>query len=86
MNQNPKTTRKKLNMGILFVLFSIPLQAQQLVPTEDKALINIVVTDMKKKPLSGEIVLLTAKKDKKVYRGQTDKAGKMSILLRRRHV
>ncbi len=62
-------------------MFCVLLQAQNLAPTEDKALINLVVTDTKGNPLSGETVLLTAQKDRKVYQGHTDKAGKLSFML-----
>ncbi len=73
-----KTT---LITGLLLAVFSVSLCAQMLEPTEDKALVNIAVTNKKEKPLAGEIVLLTAQKDKKVYQGHTDKMGKLSLLI-----
>jgi outer membrane protein OmpA-like peptidoglycan-associated protein len=69
---------------ILGVLLLLPIAisfAQQLEPTEEKALLNVLVANKDEKPLEGETVSFIASKNKKIYTGHTDAQGKFSILI-----
>jgi OmpA-OmpF porin, OOP family len=70
-------------MFFLFMSFSIflQLQAQEKTPTENEALLNVVVTSMKDVPRQGEKILFVGQKSKKIFSGITDKTGKFSILI-----
>ncbi|MDR0874118.1 MAG: OmpA family protein [Prevotellaceae bacterium] len=73
--------KTRLIIYLLATIIGISAQAQKLEPTKDKALLNIIVTDFESKALVGEIVILTAQKDKKKYKGHTDNTGKLSLLV-----
>ncbi|NSW45430.1 MAG: OmpA family protein [Bacteroidales bacterium] len=69
----------------LFILSFIHVRPQNLSPTEDKALLNLKVTNFSQKPLAGEMVIFISKKDKKQYQTQTAKDGTARILLPEGH-
>jgi len=69
---------------ILSLLLLLPFAvafAQQLEPTEEKALLNVLVVNNNEKPLEGEIVSFIAMKDGKIYTGHTNAQGQFSILI-----
>lgn len=70
-----------IRLLILFLGFSFLLKSQNLVPTEDNALLNIKVTNFSSKALSGETVIFISKKDSKQYSVVTSKSGAAQILL-----
>ena len=73
---------KKVKISsLLLFLFVTASFAQELEPTEEKALLNVSVTDEKGKPLEGEIVSFVSSKNKKTYIGHTDAQGGFSILI-----
>lgn len=73
---------KSIKIISLFFFFAVlSINAQTLEPTAEKALLNVIVTNEKNKPLEGEIVSFIAAKDKKVYKGHTNAEGKFSILV-----
>jgi len=61
--------------------YIISLQAQKLEATNEKALLNVTVSNKAGKPLEKEEVSFVGLKDKKVYKGITDSQGKFSILV-----
>ena len=69
----------------IITLFSfsyiISLQAQKLEATDEKALLNVTVSNKKGEPLEKEEVSFTGVKSKKAYKGITDKQGKFSVLV-----
>ena len=77
-----KNQMKKIKILSLLLLLSIAVSlAQQLEPTGDKALINVLVTDENENPLESEVVSFISSKNKKIYTGHTDAQGRFSILL-----
>lgn len=68
-------------IGLLLIVSVLTSRAQVLEPTADKALLNVIVTNDKQKPLEGEIVSFISAKDKKVYKSHTKADGKFSILV-----
>ncbi len=64
----------------LFVKVAVG-QVEPLQPTEDKALVNTVVTNELDKPIVNEQVFFTSKKTGQKYSGVTNEQGKFSILL-----
>jgi outer membrane protein OmpA-like peptidoglycan-associated protein len=69
---------------ILNILLSLSIAVsfgQKLEPTEEKALLNVLVVNKSEKPLEGETVSFIAAKDGKIYKGRTDAQGKFSILI-----
>jgi len=70
---------------LLFVMaFCVKIaigQVEPLKPTEDKALVNTVVTNEHDKPMVNEQVFFTSKKSGQKYSGVTNELGKFSILL-----
>jgi outer membrane protein OmpA-like peptidoglycan-associated protein len=50
-------------------------------PTESEALLNVSVTSMNGVPRTGEQIVLSGKKTKKIFTGITDKQGKFSVLI-----
>ena len=71
----------KIILLLLSFAWIITIQAQTLEPTEDMALLNVLVTNKQKQPLEGEIVSFTGIKNKQTYTNHTDKEGKFSILI-----
>ncbi len=67
--------------SLLLILSIFTTNAQTLEPKADKALLNVIVSNEKEKPLEGEIVSFISSKDKKVYKGHTKSDGKFSILV-----
>lgn len=71
--------------SIIFIFFifitNFMVQSQSLTPTEDKALLNIKVTNFSAKALCGEIIIFISQKDKKQYSVVTSKTGTAQILL-----
>ena len=65
----------------IFVLISPWGNAQKLLPTESKALLNVLVTDFDMNPLAGETVIFRATKSGKEYSVVTNQQGKAQILL-----
>ena len=73
---------KKIKILSLLLFLPIAISfGQKLEPTEEKALLNVLVADNNEKPLEGEIVSFIASKDKKIYTGHTDAQGRFSILI-----
>ena len=73
---------KKIKILNTLLLLSIAVSfAQKLEPTEEKALLNVSVTNKAEKPLEGETVSFIASKDGKIYKGRTNAQGKFSILI-----
>jgi len=79
---------EKMNLTIMRTLLFFTLLigvnkifSQNLLPTESKALLNLVVTNFDMEPLSGETVIFRAEKSKKEFSVVTDKNGKAQILL-----
>jgi OmpA-OmpF porin, OOP family len=66
---------------ILMSLASLKAQEQPSKPTKELALIKTTVTNKAKKPLVGDQIFYTSKKNNKRFQGITDKEGKFSILL-----
>ena len=65
----------------ILVLISPWCNAQKLLPTESKALLNVLVTDFDMNPLAGETVIFRATKSGKEYSVVTNQQGKAQILL-----
>ena len=65
---------------VLFFFFQ-NIFAQELVPTETKALLEITVTDFKEKPLANESLTFVSEKTKKEFPAKTGANGKTKILL-----
>jgi len=63
----------------LFMLINICLFAQN--PSDNEALVNVIVTDFKEVPRKGDIILFYGQKSKKTYSGTTDANGLFSINL-----
>ncbi|NMD00768.1 MAG: OmpA family protein [Bacteroidales bacterium] len=70
-----------IRLLILFLGFSVVLRSQNLNPTEDKALLNIKVTNFSSKALSGETVMFISKKDGKEYIVKSSATGNAQLLL-----
>jgi len=67
---------------LILSLFSvISIYCQELVPTETKALMEILVTDFSKKPLPNETLIFIGEKIKKEISVTTGKDGKAKVLL-----
>lgn len=65
----------------MLLLYPAIAFAQNLEPTEEKALLNVLVSNEQKQPLEGEFVSFIASKNKKVYAGRTNADGRFSILI-----
>ncbi len=65
----------------IFVFISPLVKSQKLMPTESKALLNVLVTDFDMNPLAGETVIFRATKSGKEYSVVTNQQGKAQILL-----
>lgn len=73
---------KKIFIAATFLLLlSLKVQAQELKPTEDKALVSVFVGDMNKKPRKKDIIIFEGINTKKVFKGITDNSGNFSILI-----
>lgn len=72
---------KRAFYTLILCAISMMVTAQELKPTESKALIRTVVKSETNKPLSGEQVSFTSKKSGARFDGITDLNGKFSILL-----
>lgn len=73
-----------LSLLLLAVAGTLPAQTPKpdsLVATETEALLWVMVTDFKDKPLEGEAVTFIGEKTKKVYSGVTGADGKFQILV-----
>jgi len=77
---------KTIFLALFLLLFVFVALSQNLSPTEDKALLNLKVTNFSQKPLAGEMVIFISKKDKKKYQIQTAKDGTAKILLPEGHI
>jgi OOP family OmpA-OmpF porin len=71
--------------ALLFLLLSYGFQSTaqtaELKPTEDQALLEVIVENGDKKPLEGEKVSFVATKGGKIYGGITNAAGRFKILV-----
>jgi len=65
----------------VLMFFSLLGRGQNLQPDEKNALINVVVMDFQKKPMSAEKISFISKKTQKIYSGTTDNSGKFQVLL-----
>jgi outer membrane protein OmpA-like peptidoglycan-associated protein len=65
----------------ILLLFSLPEIAQSIQPGGNNALLNVSVIDFLKRPISGERISFTSKKNHKVYTGTTDSLGKFHLLI-----
>jgi len=63
---------------IIFPLWGI---GQDLQPDDSNALLNVSVIDYLKKPICGEKISFTSKKNHKVFTGTTDSTGKFHMLI-----
>ncbi len=66
------------SLAFVFVNFAY---SQKLMPTESKALLNVLVTNFDMEPLGGETVIFRAEKTGKEFSVVTDEKGKAQILL-----
>jgi len=74
----------KTNLTIFFFLFlliSLQIKSQQLLPTETKALMEISVTNFSGKPLAKETIIFVGTKNKSKISVTTDNSGKAKVLL-----
>ena len=73
-------------MKRLFLFFSLAIfshlgMAQNLRPNDSDAVLNVSVMDYTKKPIPGEHISFTSKKNYKTYSGTTDSTGKFHLLI-----
>lgn len=66
---------------ILMIWFAIKLNAQQLKPTENEALLKIIVTNAKGKPHVGATVIVLDSLKNKSYTGITNDKGRIDLLV-----
>lgn len=66
---------------VLLSFFGIQSFSQTKEPTETEALLNVSVTSISGVPRTGEQIVLSGKKTKKIFTGITDKQGKFSMLI-----
>ena len=66
---------------MLMLIIGVKTQGQPLKPTKTEALVNTTVTNESKKPMEGDQVFFTSKKNSQKYKGVTNSEGKFSILL-----
>lgn len=71
---------KQIIALLTFALAALTLSAQDLKPTETKALLNVVVTDFDQNPLAAEIIMFQNSKGQSVKR-KTNENGEFKILL-----
>jgi len=73
----------KTKIYLMISLFAIVFAAksQKLLPTESKALLNVLVTDFDGHPLQGEKIIFRASKSGKEFSVTTNESGKAQILL-----
>lgn len=72
----------KYTIILSLCIFLLPTAyAQELEPTEDAALMTVLVTNMQDTPSKGDIITFVSKKDNKNYQGITSENGKFQILL-----
>jgi OmpA-OmpF porin, OOP family len=68
-------------LSLTVLLFPLIAFAQALEPNEKDALAKITITDFKKQPRAGEVIIFEAKKTKKIYEITSGKTGKCELLL-----
>ena len=72
----------KYLFSILFSFYAFGVIAQEtLVPTEDQALLSIIVSDMEENPRPKDKIIFEGKLTKLAFEGVADEEGKFSILL-----
>jgi outer membrane protein OmpA-like peptidoglycan-associated protein len=72
---------KRILTIVIVVVFYNMVFSQKLEPTEKNALIRVIVTNFKDKPIANEEVVFISKKDSKKYYVKTDTKGIAYILL-----
>lgn len=63
------------------LIFSALGMAQSLTPNDSEAVLNVSVMDFTKKPIPGEKISFTSKKNHKAFSGTTDSTGKFHLLM-----
>ena len=79
-----KNSKLSNYLALLFILFSVfinTLKAQVKEPTENEALLKIIVTNSKNKPHIGATVIVTDSAKNKSYTGVTDEKGRIDLLI-----
>ena len=76
-----KKIMKRILTIVIVVVFYNMVFSQKLEPTEKNALIRVIVTNFKDKPIANEEVVFISKKDSKKYYVKTDAKGIAYILL-----
>lgn len=69
----------KYTIGIFLLCLIITAKAQDVVPADNEALLNVIVTDFSKKPRKGDIICFVAKKTGIEYKGVSGADGRFSL-------
>lgn len=72
---------KKLTLLLLLIAPLFALMAQDLAPTETKALLKVLVVNAENKPQEGEVVTFVGEKDSATFTGTTNADGRFSVLI-----
>ena len=72
---------KKLTLLLLLIARLFALMAQDLAPTETKALLKVLVVNAENKPQEGEVVTFVGEKDSATFTGTTNADGRFSVLI-----